>query len=91
MEQDFSQDNSAFDKLVLSHWDHALLFCLRILNDFHAAEDIVQESFAAAYFHRSEFDASRAFKPWLYGIIRNKSLSYLRKRRFFPVEKATSS
>lgn len=87
MEQNFLQDHSAFDELVLCHWDHALLFCFRILNDFHAAEDIVQESFAAAYFHRSEFDASKSFKPWLYGIIRNKSLSYLRKKRFFLAER----
>jgi RNA polymerase sigma factor (sigma-70 family) len=76
-----SGDMDAFDQLVLHCWDHALLFCARILHDFHAAEDILQESFAAAYLHLGDYNPQYAFKTWLYRIIRNRSISYLRKKK----------
>lgn len=81
-----SGDMDAFDQLVLHCWDHALLFCVRILHDHHAAEDILQESFAAAYLHLGDYDPQYAFKTWFYRIIRNRSISYLRKKRPFRLE-----
>lgn len=73
--------SEAFDSLVLKHWDHALLFCLRILGDYHAAEDILQDSFAAAYLNLAVYDPYYSFKTWLYTIIKNRSISYLRKKK----------
>ncbi|MGI6169677.1 MAG: RNA polymerase sigma factor [Christensenellales bacterium] len=79
--QTLEGNSEAFDSLVLRHWDRALLFSLRILHDYHAAEDILQDSFAAAYIHLPEYNPCYSFKTWLYTIVKNRCLSYLRKNK----------
>ena len=79
-------NRDAFDQLVLLYWDRALLFCLRLVGDYFAAEDIVQESFAAFYLNLSAFDHTRPLQPWLFQIIKRRAISYLRKKRPYPTE-----
>jgi RNA polymerase sigma-70 factor (ECF subfamily) len=44
-----------------------------------AAEDLVQETFLAAYQSRHEFDGRSAFSTWLIGILRRKVADYYRR------------
>ncbi len=43
------------------------------------AEDLVQETFLAAFRHRSQFDGKSAFGTWLIAILRRKIVDYHRK------------
>ncbi len=43
-------------------------------------EDVVQETFIAAFLHADEFDTTKAFAHWLQGILRHKVLDARRRR-----------
>jgi RNA polymerase sigma factor (sigma-70 family) len=53
---------------------------LRIVNNSSDAEDVLQESFLAA-FRLDNFDFSSTFGAWIKRIVINKSIDVLRKRR----------
>jgi RNA polymerase sigma-70 factor (ECF subfamily) len=48
------------------------------LGDFHRAEDLLQETAAAAAESFTTYDPSRPFTAWVLGVARNKLLHYLR-------------
>lgn len=50
-------------------------------------EDSVQEALMAVHQARHSYDARRPFRPWLFAIVRHKTIDNLRKRR--SREKAT--
>ncbi len=54
---------------------------LRILNDTQEAEDVMQESFLAAFEKISTYRGKVSFGAWLKRIVINRSLDALRKRR----------
>ncbi len=57
------------------------------IGDRHAAEDVAQEVFMAAYQKLSSFDPMLCrFSTWLFTITRNKSINYLRKKRTISVD-----
>jgi RNA polymerase sigma-70 factor (ECF subfamily) len=62
----------------------------RIVNDSFEAEDIMQESFLAAFTKLDSFSGSVTFGAWLKRIVINNSLSALKKNNKFdtvPLEK----
>jgi RNA polymerase sigma factor (sigma-70 family) len=54
---------------------------LRIVNNASDAEDVLQESFAAAFQHLDRFDYSSTFGAWLKRIVINNSINVLRRRK----------
>jgi RNA polymerase sigma-70 factor (ECF subfamily) len=44
-------------------------------------EDCVQESLIAVHQARHTYDPRRPFRPWLFAIVRNKAIDYLRRQR----------
>ncbi|AIQ70733.1 RNA polymerase sigma factor [Paenibacillus graminis] len=82
-------DKGAYEKLVLKHRLKALAFANSFVCDLYAAEDIVQECFVKVYIHRATYRPSHAFNTYLFTIIRNSCIDYLRSRpasRSFPPE-----
>lgn len=63
---------------------------LRIVNNTSDAEDVLQESFIAA-FRLDNFDYSSTFGAWLKRIVVNKSIDVLRKRRLITIDINESS
>ena len=55
----------AYDVLVLRHYREAVRFCMKMLGDEQAVLDIVQDSFADIYVHRSRVSLSCAFRTYL--------------------------
>ena len=53
---------------------------LRIVNNASDAEDVLQESFAAAFAYLDKFDYSSTFGAWLKRIVINKSINIVRTR-----------
>lgn len=58
----------------------------RIVNHTGEAEDILQESFIAAFEAISGFENTGGFRAWIKRIAINKSISWLRKRKIRLVE-----
>ena len=44
-------------------------------------EDIVQESFIKAYQHLNDYDANLKFSSWLYRIVHNQAVNFLKKNK----------
>jgi len=47
----------------------------------HFIEDCVQESLIGIHQARHTYDPKRPFRPWLFAIVRNKAIDFLRKNR----------
>jgi RNA polymerase sigma-70 factor (ECF subfamily) len=73
-------DSSAFDSLVRAYMQHAYRMAYRVVGHREDAEDLVQESFLAAYQYLESFDATRPFGPWLTRIVMNRGANLRRAR-----------
>lgn len=84
-----SGDQSAFETLVQIHDQGVLRLANNLLRSEQDAFDIYQETFLRVYrnLHSFRFDCS--FRTWLYRIVTNLCLDYLRKRKVRKEEPAS--
>src|SRR4051812_13773203 len=76
----------AFEVLFDRHHKPLLAFCRHLLSSTAEAEDVVQDTFLAAYRGIVRSSQPIAVQPWLYTIARHRCISILRARREQPVE-----
>ncbi len=89
MNRTIDGDNSVYDELVTRHRLSAISFAYSFTKDIHTAEDIVQDCFVKIYIGRADYKASYEFSTYLFTLIRNKSIDFLRKnkpKRFVDLE-----
>src|SRR6266480_4519030 len=74
-------DQRAFEQLVRLYDQNVLRLALNLLRSPEDANDVYQEAFLRVYrnLHSFRFDCS--FHTWLYRIVTNLCLDYLRKRK----------
>ena len=63
---------------ILEHESALLAFVRSCVFDRGAADDLVQETFLAAWKQLDDYDENTPFARWLRGIARNKILAYFR-------------
>jgi RNA polymerase sigma-70 factor (ECF subfamily) len=73
-------DPTAFDALVAAYMRPAFQMAYRVVGHREDAEDLVQESFLAAYQYLDSFDVERPFGPWLNRIVLNRGANLRRSR-----------
>lgn len=78
-------NKEAYEILMKKYMSQAKTFAYKYVHDSFAAEDIVQESFVDIYIQRFSFDQRFKFSTYLYTIIKNKSINYLKKNRELPL------
>ena len=81
MAQAAKGSKTAYEELVVRHYDAGVIFACQIVNDYHMAEDLVQECFAKIYFMRNRYKPTFTFKTFLFTVIRNQSIDYIRKQK----------
>ena len=74
-------DLDAFAEVIRRFQHMAFGYALTILRDLHQAEDVVQESFVAAWFGLLTLADPAAFPGWFRGIVRHQAHRLLRQRR----------
>lgn len=74
----------AFEELVRRHTPRVQAVAQGMLRDAVEAQDVVQETFMAAFRRLDGFRGDAAFSSWLYRIATNASLMRLRRRRRRP-------
>lgn len=79
-------DPQAFDWLISAYQGGVYRLCFRMLNDRSDAEDVVQETFIAAWRSLPKLTVPQAFIPWLYRTATNKCLDDLRRRKRRPAD-----
>lgn len=74
-------DRAAFGCLVKAYQRRAYAVAYSFVGNREDALELSQESFVRAYRAMDRFDTEMPFYPWLYRIIRNTCLNYIKKRR----------
>src|SRR4051794_31016950 len=74
-------DAAAFEALTESLRGELQVHCYRIVGSVQDAEDLVQETFLAAWRGLEGFEGRASLRTWLYRIVTNRSLDLLRTRR----------
>ncbi len=77
-------DDNALAILVDRYLTDAYNFAHILTHDSQVAEDVTQESFVKAWKNIRKFISTSSFRTWLFTIIRNTSIDYLRKKRELP-------
>jgi RNA polymerase sigma factor (sigma-70 family) len=73
------RDLDAFAEITRRFQHMAYGYALSILRDLGKAEDVVQESFVAAWFGLARLEDPAAFPGWLRGIVRHQAHRVLRR------------
>lgn len=66
---------AAFDELVERYLVTARILAIRVLNNAHDAEDLVQDAFLRALRSVGSVDAARGFGPWFKRLVINLGLN----------------
>ena len=74
-------DRTAFDELVVRHRDRVWAIALRMCRNRDDAEDVLQETFIAAWRALDRFGGRSEVTTWLYRIAVNKSHDVIARRR----------
>ncbi|PKP22381.1 MAG: hypothetical protein CVU05_04140 [Bacteroidetes bacterium HGW-Bacteroidetes-21] len=81
VEQCRKGNRDAFRKLYELYSKAMFSICLRLIDDRHEAEDVLQESFTAAFSRLNEFRHDSTFGAWLKKIVVFKSIDALKKKK----------
>ncbi len=71
----------AFELLVARHTRLAGAVAMGVVSDYHAAKDVVQESFVKVLSNVHSLEDPSRFKGWLRNIVRTTALDALRRRK----------
>ena len=74
-------DPAAFAVLVERHQIRALRVARNLIADPEEARDLAQEAFLRVFRSLERFDFEHEFSTWLYRIVTNLAIDYLRRRR----------
>ena len=80
-------DREAFDRLVVNHQSEVVRLARALTSSPTLAEDVLQETFLAAWRHARDFRGDSAVRTWLFTIARNKAARALRLRAGEPADK----
>jgi len=72
-------DERAFEQLVASYTEALRYYVRGLLKTNDEVDDVLQETWLAAFRQLKRLRSARAFAPWLYRIARNRALRRLRK------------
>jgi RNA polymerase sigma-70 factor, ECF subfamily len=74
-------DRAAFEELVRQYDQPVLRLALHLTGSEHEAKDIYQEAFLKAYRNLGSFRFECSFYTWMYRIVSNLCIDYLRRRQ----------
>jgi len=67
--------------LVNRYQNYVFTLCLRIVKGREDAEEVAQDVFIKAYKYLADFRGASKFTTWLYTIVNNTCISFLRKKK----------
>jgi RNA polymerase sigma-70 factor (ECF subfamily) len=74
-------DHNAYGELVSRYQNYVFTLALRIVKNREDAEEVAQDSFIKAYKYLADFKGASKFSTWLYTIVNNTGISFLRKKK----------
>ena len=74
-------NQQAYAVLVNRYQNYVFTLCLRIVKGREDAEEVAQDVFIKAYKYLADFRGASKFTTWLYTIVNNTCISFLRKKK----------
>ena len=81
LKRQLKTDRRVQTEVYTTYYRRVYTSCLRILNDAHEAEDLMQEAFIHAFIKIDSFRGESNLGTWICRIAINKCLDHLKKRR----------
>lgn len=72
-------DKAAFRQLVDRYERRAVMLAMAIVHDENDARELAQEAFVRVYKHLDDFNRTSTFFTWLYRIVTNLGIDFLRR------------
>lgn len=79
--QVLSGDYQAYAGLVNRYQNYVFTLTLRMVKNREDAEEVAQDVFIKAYKYLADFKGASKFTTWLYTIVNNTAISFLRKKK----------
>lgn len=79
--QVLSGNHQAFAGLVNRYQNYVFTLTLRMIKSREDAEEVAQDVFIKAYKYLADFRGASKFSTWLYTIVNNTCITYLRKKK----------
>jgi RNA polymerase sigma-70 factor (ECF subfamily) len=76
-----SGDHAAYAALVNRYQSYVFTLTLRMVKSREDAEEVAQDVFIKAYKYLADFKGASKFTTWLYTIVNNTCISFLRKKK----------
>ncbi|MBI5371420.1 MAG: sigma-70 family RNA polymerase sigma factor [Sphingobacteriales bacterium] len=74
-------DQQAYAGLVHRYQNYVFTLTLRLVKNREEAEEVAQDVFIKAYKYLADFRGDAKFSTWLYTIVNNTCISFLRKKK----------
>jgi RNA polymerase sigma factor (sigma-70 family) len=74
-------DHQAYAGLVNHYQNYVFTLTLRLVKNREEAEEVAQDVFIKAYKYLADFRGDSKFSTWLYTIVNNTCISFLRKKK----------
>lgn len=74
-------DNQAYAGLVNRYQNYVFTLALRMVKSREDAEEVAQDAFIKAYKYLADFRGNSKFSTWLYTIVNNTGITFLRKKK----------
>jgi RNA polymerase sigma-70 factor (ECF subfamily) len=74
-------DHQAYAGLVHRYQNYVFTLTLRLVKSREEAEEVAQDVFIKAYKYLADFRGDAKFSTWLYTIVNNTCISFLRKKK----------
>ena len=72
-------DQTAMERLFEQYKQDVFRYCMSILSDYHAAEDVTQEVFLHIFRFAQQYKGQAAIRTWIFAIAKNAATEYYRK------------
>ena len=76
-----SGDHQAYAGLVNRYQNYVFTLTMRMIKNREDAEEVAQDVFIKAYKYLADFRGASKFTTWLYTIVNNTCISFLRKKK----------
>ena len=72
-------DQTAMEGLFEQYKRDVFRYCMSMLRDYHAAEDVTQEVFLHIFRFAQQYEGKAAVRTWIFAIAKNAAVEYTRK------------
>lgn len=76
-----TQDQELYSEVVRRYQDKLVRYATSLIQDEDKAADVVQEAFIKAFVNLKGFNLKKKFSSWIYRIVHNEAINYLKKHK----------